>query len=124
MKLVSCFGSDLHSFLSETLGYANTSVFQSTLCLMLYLANLIMIGLDCSPFSSFPIQLLGSKSTSLSFSCKSSFKISVTTTSVSSFSFSHVPKCNAYENIAHACQWLCLNKQLIYTYFLFFLPVH
>ena len=79
---------------------------------MFYLTNL-MIDLDCSPFLSFPIRWLRSISTSVSFSCKSSFKVSVTTTSVPSFSLPlhHAPECSFYESIAHACQSLNLNHQ-------------
>ena len=69
----------------------NTDVFKLFLGFeysVLYLANLIMISLNCLPFLSFPVQWLWSISTSVSFSCKSAFKVSVTTTLVSSFSLS------------------------------------
>ena len=66
----------------------NFFLFLNTLFLLLYLANLMMIGLGCLPFLSLPIRSI---SISVSFSCKSSFKVSVTTVFVSSFSLSSTP---------------------------------
>ena len=65
----------------------------NTLFLMLYLANLMMIDLDCLTFLSLSIQRLQSISKSVSFSCKSSLRVSVTAVSVSSFLLSFTP-CN------------------------------
>ena len=95
----------------------NFFLFLNTLLLMLYIANLTMIGLDCLPFLSFSIhwlqsiwtslctQWLWSISTSVSFSCKSSFKVSITTMLVFSFSLYFTP-CTKMQFLLEYCSWL------------------
>ena len=71
------------------------------------------MGLDCLPFLSLHIQWLRSISISVSFSRKSSFKVSVTKVSISSFHFPshHAAKYSFCMSITLACQWLYLNHQ-------------
>ena len=66
----------------------------NTLFLMLYLTNLMIIGLDWLPFLIFLIQLLWSISKSVSFSCKRSFKVYVIARLLlhSHFPLDHAPK--------------------------------
>ena len=102
----------------------NFFLFLNTLLPMLYLANLMMIGLDYLPFLRFPIRWLWSILIPVSFSCKSSFKVFVTTVSVSSFSHfpsHHATKYSFYASIGLACEWLYLNHQFfIHLSWLFF----
>ena len=117
----------------------NFFLFLNTLLLMLYIANLTMIGLDCLPFLSFSIhwlqsiwtslctQWLWSISTSVSFSCKSSFKVSITTMLVFSFSLYFTP-CTKMQFLLEYCSWLPITHykslllfiQLFCLFFQFF----
>ena len=86
----------------------NFSLFLNTLFLILYLANLMMIGLDSFPFLSLPIRWLQSISISVRFSCKSSFKVPGTTVLVSSFSLSFTP-CNKIQFLRECCSYLSMT---------------
>ena len=89
----------------------NFFLFLNTLFLMLYLANLMMIGLDCLPFLSLPIRWLRSISISVSFFAKahSIFLLQQYRYLHSHFPSHHATNYSFYESIAFACQWFYLN---------------
>ena len=94
---------------------------------MLYMANLMMIGLDCWPFLSLPIRWLPSISTSIwAFLVKAHSRFpSQQHRYLHSYLPSHpAPKYSFYWSVALACRLLYLNHQFFYPSFLSFLPVH
>ena len=100
----------------------NFFLFLNYLFLMVYLASLMMIGLDCFPFSILPTRWLRS----VSFSWKSSFKISVTTVSGSSFSLSFTPY-HKIQILREYCSFLLITlykSSFFYPSFLPFFPFH
>ena len=102
----------------------NFFLFLNILFLTLYLANMMLIGLDCLCFEVFLSNDFDLYQY-LSFSCKRSFKVSVKTVSVSSFSLSFT-SCNKIQFLGKYCSCLSMTlfKSSIFYPSSSFLPVH
>lgn len=100
----------------------NFFLFLKTLFLMLYLANVMMIDLDCLPFLSFKSNGFNLYQYLWAFLAKAQSRLPSQQHRYIHFHFPlhHAPQYSFYKNIANSCQWLYLNHEIFIHLSFFF----